>query len=86
MGVKIEAKKEALGTWAISLSWVTRSPVFFRRGLIFSLVFLFVIEVLVEAYLVVLDVSSQIQFRLGLRFSNLIHGSLDNVSIFLTGP
>lgn len=45
----------------------------------------FVTDILVEIFLVDLDVLSQTQFYLGFSFLNLVPNRLDNVSVFLPG-
>lgn len=53
--------KKSLSTSVFSVSWVMRSPVSLWRGSQFSLsFFLFITEVLIEAFLVALDVPGQI--------------------------
>lgn len=80
--VKTKTQK-AFSSSAFSLSQETKSPISFRRGTTFFLVFLFVTEIPVEDLHVSFNVHGQIQFYLGFCFPNLVPGFLDSFCVFL---
>lgn len=83
LAVKTEAKK-VFSNSVFSVSSVIFVPISFRSRPAFHLVFLFVIYVLKETFLLVLDLPHQNQFHVGISLPHLIPLFPDNFPIFLS--